>query len=255
MTPKDCWSPRSSGVHFVPNRKSPIGTSPKKANVSRISENTIASVVTTETIAAPNSSARIVLSMRERREGRRAREGFPRPDAPALTAVTWSSTGSRSGGALGLGELLLGLLRLLGRQRDDLGRLGDVRRVGDHVVHERLDLGAVDRLGRRIHEQRPRQGLVRAALDRLHGRLHAPAARVHADQIEPVLRTLVVGEAEVAQPALVALDAGDELVVVLGGLIVLARDALLAVDLPGEEVERPRIRSGPVERQLRRGQT
>ena len=35
---------------------------------------------------------------------------------------------------LGLGRLLLG-------HRDDLGRLGDVRLVVDHELHERLDLG------------------------------------------------------------------------------------------------------------------
>ena len=56
---------------------------------------------------------------------------------------------------------------------------------------------------------------------------------------------LVVGEAEVAEAARVAGDAGDELVVVLGGLVVLAGRALLAVDLVGEEVERAGVVPGP----------
>ena len=54
ITPKDCWSPPNSGVHLVPNRKSPSGTSPKKRIVSRSSESTISTVVTMETTAAAN---------------------------------------------------------------------------------------------------------------------------------------------------------------------------------------------------------
>ena len=115
--------------------------------------------------------------------------------------------------------------------------------VGEDEVHERLDLGALDRLLARVHEQRARERLVGAVLDRLGARLDAAAlVLVDADQVELVRVLLVVGEAEVAEAALVAGDAGDELVVVLGGLVVLAGHALLAVDLVGEEVERARSR-------------
>src|SRR3712207_6114131 len=114
-------------------------------------------------------------------------------------------------------------------------------RVRDDELHEGLDLGLLDRLRRGIHEQRARQRLVRAVLDRLRGRLHAPVAGVDADEVELVLRALVVGEAEVAEAALVARDARDELVVVLGGLVVLAGHAFLAVDLVREEIEGPGI--------------
>ena len=85
-TPKDCWSPANCGVHFVPNRKSPIGTSPKNAIVSLSSEKTIASVVRIETTAAAKSTALIAPSKRERREGRRTRL-VRRPIAPSEAAV------------------------------------------------------------------------------------------------------------------------------------------------------------------------
>ena len=85
-TPNDCWSPWNCGVHFVPNRKSPTGTSRKNAIVSFRSEKTIASVVAIETMAAANSVALIAASKRERREGRRTRE-VRRPIAPSDAAV------------------------------------------------------------------------------------------------------------------------------------------------------------------------
>jgi hypothetical protein len=113
-------------------------------------------------------------------------------------------------------------------------------------------LGQRRRLG--VHEQRARERLVGAVLDGILGRLDAAAARVDAHQVQLVLVALEVGEAEVAEPAGVAGDALDELVVVLGGLVVLARDVLFTVDLGGEEVERTRVRAGTVERQLGVGQ-
>ena len=59
----------------------------------------------------------------------------------------------------------------------------------------------------------------------------AAAAAVDLHLVELVRVRLVVREAEVAEAALGAGDAGHELVVVLGGLVVLARRAFLAVDL------------------------
>src|SRR3954463_6378503 len=114
MTPNDCWSPASSGVHFVPNRKSPIGTSPTNESVSRRSENTIARVVTIETRAAPKSAIRTPPSKRERAEGRRTRE-VRRPIAPSATEN--SAMGVRSGGRFGLLEVLLRGGQLLVGQR------------------------------------------------------------------------------------------------------------------------------------------
>src|SRR5918994_3237226 len=175
--------------------------------------------------------------------------------SPTLRRVRVYASEVTSGRALLRGlEVRLGLGRLLLGQRHDLGRLRDVLLVGDHEVHEGLDLGAGDRLRARVHEQRAGQRLVGAVLDRLGARLHAAVAGVDADQVELVLSALVVGEAEVAEAAVVTLDAGDELVVVLGGLVVLAGHALLAVDLVGEEVERAGVGARPVERQLRVGE-
>src|SRR5918995_566560 len=231
ITPKDCWSPASSGVHLVPNRKSPTGTSPKNATASRRSERMISVVVTIETAAAANRPYLTACS-------------------PTLRRVRVYASDVTLGALLRGLEVRLGLGRLLLGQRHDLGRLRDVLLVGDHEVHEGLDLGAGDRLRARVHEQRAGQRLVGAVLDRLGARLHAAVAGVDADQVELVLSALVVGEAEVAEAAVVTLDAGDELVVVLGGLVVLAGHALLAVDLVGEEVERAGVGARPVERQL-----
>src|SRR5919112_3412717 len=101
ITPKDCWSPPSSGVHFVPNRKSPIGTSPKNAIVSRNSERMISVVVTIETAAAANRPYLTACS-------------------PALRRVRVYASEVTSGRALLSGlERRLGLGGLIVRQRDD----------------------------------------------------------------------------------------------------------------------------------------
>ena len=68
----------NSGDHFVPNRKSPIGTSPKKPMVSTSSETMIASVVRTDTSAAPKRHARIAPSQARAAEARRPRSRRPR---------------------------------------------------------------------------------------------------------------------------------------------------------------------------------
>src|SRR5215210_8542997 len=218
MTPKDCWSPASSGVHLVPNRNSPIGTSPKNEIVSRSSERTIRTVVRTETAAAASRAYLMACS-------------------PTLRRVRVYARDVTLGALLRVLKLGLGLAGLRLGERHDLGCLRDVLLVGDHELHERLDLRTGDRLGARVHEQRARQRLVGAVLDRLRARLDAAVARVDTDQVELVLGALVVREPEVAEAAVVALDARDELVVVLGRLIVLAGHALFAVDLIREEVE------------------
>src|SRR5215210_6993632 len=235
MTPKDCWSPASSGVHFVPNRNSPIGTSPKNETVSRSSERTIRTVVRTETAAAASRAYLMACS-------------------PTLRRVRVYASELTLGALLRALEVRLRLRGLLVRERHDLRGLGDVLLVRDHEVHERLDLRTGDRLRARVHEQRARQRRIRPVLDRLGARLHAAVAGVHGDQVQLILRALVVGEPEVAQPTVVALDARDELVVVLGRLVVLARGALFAVDLGGEEVERARVGARTVERQRRVGE-
>src|SRR5215211_5945747 len=260
MTPNDCWSPRKSGVHFVPNTYSCSGTSPKKAIVSVTSDRTIRTVVTTDTSAAARRATLMADSPRERAEGARTRLART-PVAPGAAArAAPGDDGSERRAtllraALGLLERGLGVRGLLAGHRDDLGRLGDRALVGDHEVHERLDLGALHRRRARVHEQRARERLVAAVLDRLRARLDAVAAAAGADahEVQLVLVLLEVGEAEVPEAALVLRDAGDELVVVLGGLVVLARHALLAVDLAGEEVERARVGARPVEGQLRVG--
>src|SRR5829696_7024949 len=136
MTPKDCWSPPSSGVHLVPNRKSPSGTSPKNAIVSRSSERMIRVVVTMETAAAANRPYLTACS-------------------PTLRRVRVYASEVTSGRALLRGpEVRLGLGHLFVRQRDDLGRPRDVGLVGHDELHEGLDLRARHRLLARVHEQR-----------------------------------------------------------------------------------------------------
>src|SRR5918998_4514252 len=115
ITPKDCWSPPSSGVHFVPNRKSPIGTSPKNATVSRNSDSTISTVVRTETAAAANRPYLTACSPTLRRVRVYARD------------VTLGALLRGLEVGLGLGGLLLG-------QRHDLRGVRDVGLVGDHEV-------------------------------------------------------------------------------------------------------------------------
>ena len=80
--------------------------------------------------------------------------------------------------------------------------------------------------------------------------LTQPSPPSTLDQAQLVLVLLVVGEAEVAEPAGLALDALDEHVVVLGGLVVLTGDALLTVDLLGEEVERAGVCARPEQLEL-----
>ena len=118
-----------------------------------------------------------------------------------------------------------------------------------------LTSGRCERLVGRVHEQRARERLVGAVLDRVRVGLACSSPLVaDADQVELVGVLLVVGEAEVAEAALGAGDAGHELVVVLGGLVVLARRALLTVDLLGEEVERAGVGARAEERERLLGQ-
>ena len=74
------------------------------------------------------------------------------------------------------------------------------RALSTRVVHEALDLRlrSNDFVGR-VHEQRTRQRLVAAVLDRLLRRLDAAVAGVDGDQVQLVLVVLVVREAEVAE--------------------------------------------------------
>ena len=94
MTPKDCWSPWNSGVHFVPNRYSPIGTSPKKAIVSVSSDSTIRIVVTTDRSAAAMSATLMAASPRVRAVGVRTRL-VRTPVAPEAAAAASGDAGSK----------------------------------------------------------------------------------------------------------------------------------------------------------------
>ena len=147
-------------------------------------------------------------------------------------------------------EIGVRLLDLLVGQRDELRRLRDLGLVVDQVADERLDLGALERLLLRVDEERPRERLVGSVLRVLDARRDAAVAAVDLDRLQRVLVLLVVGEAEVAEAALLAGDAGDGVVVVLARGVVGAARALLAVDLVREVVERARVGAGAEERQL-----
>src|SRR5215211_7380969 len=167
-------------------------------------------------------------------------------------AWRWWRGPPSAGAGFVLLQLLLALVGLLLGHGNDLRSVRDGLVVVDHVVEERLDLRPLERLRARIHEQRPGQRLVLTALDRLGGGLDAlPPALADTDQVQLVLVLLVVREAEVAEPAVRAGDALDEDVVVRRGLVVLPRDALLTVDLLGEEVERARVRVRAEQLELR----
>jgi hypothetical protein len=93
ITPKDCWSPASVGVHFVPNRKSPAGTSKKNLTVSSTRKKTIRIVVMTETAAAASRAPLMTCSPVER--GVRMRTSEVRtPIAPAALTGSVATSGS-----------------------------------------------------------------------------------------------------------------------------------------------------------------
>ena len=76
----------------MPNRKSAIGTSPKNATVSRTSESTISSVISTESAAAANRTTLMTPSKRERTDGVRTRL-VRTPVAPGDAGVTFPAIG------------------------------------------------------------------------------------------------------------------------------------------------------------------
>ena len=120
----------------------------------------------------------------------------------------------------------------------------------EHVADERLHLWPGERVLLHVDEKRAREWRIRPVLRRLDTRLHAAVAAVDVDSLQRVLVLLEVGEAEVAEAALLARNAGDDRVVVLAGSVVGTTRAFLAVDLVGEVVERARVGAGAEEREL-----
>ena len=113
-----------------------------------------------------------------------------------------------------------------------------------------FDLGLLDRRALHVHEERPCERLVGAVLGRFDARRDAAVAGVDLERLQLVLVLVVVGEAEVAECALLARDAVDDHVVVLARAVVRAARALLAVDRVGEVVEGARVGARPEELQL-----
>ena len=207
-------------------------------------------VVATETAAHRSSSALIdalaVARPRLPQPPRGAAGGGGRGGAHGRR----SARRIRSRPCLQLVELRLQLVLLGLRQRDEQRLLGEVGGVVEVVLDERLDLRLFQRAALHVDEERAAERRVGAVLHRLGARRDAASAAVDLDALELVSVLLEVGEAEVAEAALVARDALDGDVVVLGGVVVGAARALLAVDLVGEEVERAGVGAGAVERQL-----
>ena len=158
---------------------------PKKLIVSSSSDPTIASVVTTESPAAANSddADRALepgtgaggpgqLDPAPRRAGgrRESRLGHMTSSPPGRRPRPWTPHACSS---------VIGTI--FAASAIDLV-------VVDHEVHERLDLGARERLVGRVHEQRARERRVGAVLDRLGGRLDAAVrALADADEVQLVL--------------------------------------------------------------------
>ena len=191
------WRARTAAPSSVPKRKSPIGDLAEEADRLLSSERTIPVVVSTE-ISAASMSRPLMTSSPQRRRAARRRGASARRLRDRCRAVLPPSSRCAERG--------LGLVGLGGRHRHDLRRLGDRLVVLDHVVHERLDLGLLQRLVARVHEQRARERLVarRSGSCRVLG-LTQPVAVVDADEVQLVLVLLVVGEAEVAEAAGLAL--------------------------------------------------
>ena len=142
-------------------------------------------------------------------------------------------------------------VELLVRQRDELRRFGDLAsRCRACTARRPRPRGARSDSCLHVHEERARERRVGPVLRGLDARRDAAVAAVDLDRLQRVLVLLEVGEAEVAEAALLAGDAGDDRVVVLARRVVGAARALLAVDLVGEVVERARVGSGPEQRQL-----
>ena len=109
--------------------------------------------------------------------------------------------------------------------------------------------GPLQRLDRRVDEERPAERRVLTGLHRLGRRDHGARSAVDRHELQHLGVLLVVGEAEVRHAALGAGHALDRDVVVLGGLVVGPADALLTVDGFGEVVERSRVSAGAEELQ------
>ena len=224
------------GSHVPPVRKSKRPTSWKNVNAGATSEMTIPTVVRTESDRGreqQRADHRLAAARaRNAQYGRCAPRcrggGFHRSRRPARPALRAASP----------------LVACSGRHRHDLRCLRRSRPGWRSTKSmKRLDLGTGQRLLARVHEQRARERLVGAVLDRRRARLDARAAGLLGDahQVELVLGLLVVREAEVAGTAGRTGHALDDHVVVLGRLVVAARLALFTVDLVGEEVERPGV--------------
>src|ERR671913_436913 len=217
----------NSGAQSRPPKNSPRLTSEKKSSTGRSSDRTMARVVATDSSPQENSRATITRSPQRGRATPRGRAGSlgVARDGAVCNVVVLSARIGLAGGQLG--ELLLGRGHLLLGQGHEQGLLGDLLVVVHVEVEEGLDLGPFQGLVAGVDEQRPRQGRVAAVLHRLHRWGDTAAAAVDLDALDLALVLLQVRQAEVAQAALGARDAGHGDVVVLGRRVVRAAAALL----------------------------
>src|SRR5688500_12748904 len=151
-----CGSAKS-GDHFESVKKR-VPTSPKNETDSSTSAKTIPIVIRIEISAARNNRPRMTSSPQRRRAAPRgiAPGAAPADRVPASTLMASTvPPGTSWLPPKGLVERGAGLAGLRLVHRDDARRLGDLGVAVDGEVHEALDLGALERLRGRVHEQRP----------------------------------------------------------------------------------------------------
>src|SRR5690349_2019337 len=259
-----CLSAKS-GVQVVSPKNSPSETLPKNSYVSNASTNRMPAVTRIDSAPQPNSAPSMT----------RSRKGVARRGDPFRARSRWiarATTVVTSGGllceelldrdadlraverraGLPVGEPLAGQLVGVRRQRDVADLLHQLRPLGQVVLDVRLHLGPVHLLARHVDEDRARQRLVGAVLDRLRARRDRPLAVVvlavvDRDQLQLVLVLGVVGVAEEGEAALVGRHALDEHVVVLARREVTTARVLLAHHRLREVVVRAAVDAGAEE--------
>src|SRR5688572_2799202 len=251
-----------SGVQLVPKRKSAIGTSRRKANVSTASTAMIPIVVPMESRAQRNSAhsitnsnrfiPRLAVALRPAQddpERRRRVEGLSLFCEQRFErhADLGSALAERRAG-LPVSEVFSGQFVDLRRELDVTDFPHEIRAAEEHL-DELLDFGTIRGFTRHIYEQRPRQRLVRTVAHRLSGR--GDRARpiiglpvVNRDKLQLLSVRLDIRKGQEAQGELVAGHALDDDVVILAGREISTAGAFLADRGFGEIVVGAGIHAG-----------
>src|SRR5687768_15832266 len=152
----------NSGVHTVPNRKSVIGTSRRKAPVSHSSTRMMPAVMRIDPAAHRNSSRSMTNSTTRLDDAAMRINGLSLDQALFQGHLTVAVCAREHRPRLAPGVALLHEIHLALRQRNVADLARQRRSLIEVEVHELLHLGAVERLHLRIDEDRTRQRTVGA---------------------------------------------------------------------------------------------